>query len=138
MNVKSIFVMLAFCMMLTLLSACNGKQANEPLISIAEVKQGIEAEKLHLTTIDIPDELKSSDVEKQEGYEIKESGDKLFIYQYKDAEALQKDRSKLHNEIYKFSAPNPPMQITKSNVSMIYWKKDKNAYDIENKIRAVF
>lgn|GEM_PF-5526214 len=138
MKAKLLTVILFVFVVLALISACSSKQPSQQLLSINEVKQSIEAENVLITSIDIPNELKSNAAEVQEGYLIEGSGDKLFIYQYKDHQTLSEDKHKIHNQLNEFTTLNPLIQMTKSNMYMIYVKMDKDAYDIENKILKVF
>jgi hypothetical protein len=87
--------------MLAITSACSHKNSNQELKTLNDIEHNIEAEGLSITSIDIPSELMSTEVE---------------------------------NEL---TFPNPPIKGTNNNLYMIYYKKDSNTFEIENKILSV-
>lgn len=137
MNKKQIVVMTLIFFMLAMVSACSTKNSNQELKTIEDIKQNIEAEGLSISSIDIPNELKSMEAENQIGYEMGNGGDKIYIYEYKSNKVLNEDRKKIHNNLNEFTAPSPSIEMAKYNIYMIYLKEDGNAYEIVNKILRV-
>lgn len=137
MNKKQIVIMIIVIFMLAIVSACSNKNSNQELKTLNDIKHNIEAEGLSISSIDIPSELISTKAENQAAYEVGNSGDKIFIYEYNDSKILNEDKSKIHNNFNGFSTPNTPIEMVNYNIYMIYLKKDKNVFEIENKILRV-
>jgi hypothetical protein len=137
MNKKQIVVITMVIFMLAIVTACSNKNSNQELKTLDDIKQNIEAEGLSISSVDIPSELISTKAENQAGYEIGNSGDEIFIYEYNNSEILNEDRTKIHNNLNEFSTPNTPIEMVNYNIYMIYLKKDSNSFEIENNILRV-
>ncbi|WP_169506491.1 hypothetical protein [Paenibacillus lemnae] len=106
-------------------------------MTLEEVKKNILDQDLSISIIDIPNQIISTEAKKQKGYEIRDSRDKVYIYEYINNEALESDNIKIHNNLNGIPLPNTPIIMTAHNVLVIYIKNEKEEYEIENKILKV-
>lgn len=129
---------LTLCLVVLLTACSNNRNSIQELKTVEKITDNILSQGLLLSLIDIPEEIISTEAVEQVGYEIGDSGDKVFIYEYKDnKKTLQTDSTTIHNNLNRVTQANPPLLINGQNISIIYMKKEKNNYEIENKILKV-
>ncbi len=135
-NKQMIFKILIILSLVILLTACGSKNDDYELMTLDDIKENIQYQEFTLLKLDIPYSMISRIAVNQAGYEIGNSGDKIYIYEYKSNKKLKEDKTKIHN--YFNGQSIPPIIMSKYNISLVYMKKDKNEYEIENKILKVF
>jgi len=129
-------ILLSLCLV-SIITSCGNEGYSYELMTLEKVKNNILDQEVSISIIDIPNEIISTEAENQAGYEIGDSGDRIFIYEYKNNKTMQKDSNKIHNNLNEISLPNTPLIMTAHNVFIIYIKKEKEDYEIENKILQV-
>ncbi|WP_270168601.1 hypothetical protein [Paenibacillus sp. SYP-B4298] len=135
-NKQMIFKILIIFSLVILLTACGSKNGDYELMTLEDIKENIQYQELTLLKLDIPYSMISRVAVNQAGYEIGNSGDKIYIYEYKSNEKLKEDKTKIHNNFNGQSIP--PIIMSNYNICLVYMKKDKNEYEIENKILKAF
>lgn len=126
-----------FISLFTVIAACGNEVSTKEVMTLDQVKSDIQDQALSLSEIEIPKEIISTKIVNQAGFEIGESGDRIYIYEYKNNETLENDNNMIHNNVYQLSMPNSPLIMTSHNVILIYVKKNMDEYDIENKLLQV-
>ncbi len=135
---KQMIARLLMCIcLLSVIAACSNEEYPDERMTLEQVKNDMLDQALTLSITDIPKEIMSAEAVNQAGFEIGESGDRVFIYEYNSNETLQIDSNMIHNNLYRITLPNSPLIMTNHNVIIVYVKADKDSYDIENKLLQV-
>ena len=126
--------LLMYSCLLSILTACSNKEYTDERMTLEQVKYNILDQELTLSISDIPKEIISAEAVNQAGFEIGESGDRVYIYEYKNNETLENDSNMIHNYLYQITLPNSPLIMTSYNVIIVYVKTNKYDYEVENKL----
>lgn len=135
-TIKKLLSLFIICGTL-LLASCTDTNRTEKWLTINDIKNNIRMEGLSISRIQLPENLSSSKVANQEGYEINGTKDLLYIYEFEDKKAMQAAIRDLQNNVRKLEPNNNIKQITGKNIFVVYVKHDENEFETENKISGI-
>lgn len=105
--------------LLMIITACSNNDAFNQLLTIDDIKNNIQAEGLSIKPINIPKLLYSTRAKNQVGYEIDDSGDEVYLYEFSNKKSLETDKVEIHNNLNLVSYRIPPIEGVGNNIYLI-------------------